>query len=88
MEIELKNKSRGLPAVAAMKEISSVSKTFRDAAPKHETSLISADQTGDKRLQPGGEDFGQAFYGGVLKGDWPKIMSLPGFILFWQKETD
>jgi hypothetical protein len=43
MEIELKNKSRGLTAVAAMKEISSVSKTFRDAAPKHETSLISAE---------------------------------------------
>jgi hypothetical protein len=42
--------------------------------------------TGDKRLQPGGEDFGQAFYGGVLKGDRPKITSLPGFILFWQKD--
>jgi hypothetical protein len=69
-----------------VEEISSVSKALGDTTPKDEAGLIITDKLRDEGLQSVGEDFGQAFDGGVLKGDWSEITRLTGVILFWQED--
>jgi hypothetical protein len=50
VKVELKNEGWGLPAVATVKEVSGVCKTFRNAAPKNETGLVRTDKLGNERL--------------------------------------
>jgi hypothetical protein len=69
-----------------VKEVSGVCKTFRNAAPKNETGLVSTDKLGNERLQPVSENFGQAFYGGVLESDRPEVSSPMHISLFWQED--
>lgn len=63
--------------VATVKEVGSICKAFKNAAPKNKPHLIVANQEGDSRLEPISKNFREALDGGVLKGDKPEIFSLP-----------
>jgi hypothetical protein len=47
--------------VAAVKQLRSIHKVLRDAAPFYEPSLVTANKVGDGRLELGGQDFGDGF---------------------------
>lgn len=44
VEVELKNNGWSIPAVATVEQFSSISKVISNAAPKHKTGLVIADQ--------------------------------------------
>jgi hypothetical protein len=51
MKVKLKDDSRGVTAVIAMKQVSSIDETFSDAATKDKARLVIANKGWDQRLK-------------------------------------
>jgi len=85
MEIKLEDQSRGVTTVAAVQEVSGISKTISDATPEDEIGLVVADQERNHRLEPGGENFGEALDCGVLKGNGAEVPRLPSVTFFGEE---
>jgi hypothetical protein len=61
LEVQLQHDGWRASAVAAVKQLRSIHKVLRDAAPFYEPSLVTANKVGDGRLELGGQDFGDGF---------------------------
>lgn len=85
MKVKLKDDSRGITAVTAMKQVSSIDGTFSDAVTKDKARLVIANKRWDQRLKLARQDLGDAFDRGVLKCNKPEIASLSRIFLFMKK---
>ena len=85
VKIELENDSWGVAAMAAVKEISGISKIVSDASAKDKARLVSTNERRDKGLKPVSQDFGDPLDGRILKSNRAKVLRLPGIIFFRKK---
>jgi hypothetical protein len=81
VKIKFEDDGRGVPFVAAVKEVSGVGEALGNAPPKDKASLITADKRWNDGLKPAGKDLRKGLNNAILKGYGAEFSSSTGRVI-------
>jgi hypothetical protein len=76
--MKFEDDGRGVPLVAAVKEVSGIGEALGNALPKDKASLVTANKGRNDGLKPASKDLREGFNNAILKGNRVEISSSTG----------